>query len=75
MNTTPRPEFLEACRRVLGDDNRAVVLGAMMQDDPRMDEVNAIHADLVISKETEKPCDYHVEAWKAPKLAGLRWKK
>ena len=36
------PEFLAACRLVLGDDSPAVVLGAMRDGDPRMNEVHTL---------------------------------
>ncbi len=40
------PEFLAACRSVLGDDKPATVLGALNASDPRITEVLALaHRD------------------------------
>jgi hypothetical protein len=47
MNITPTPEYLEACRFVLGDDSPAFVLGHLMQGSPLMDEVRRVHAEIV----------------------------
>ena len=38
------PEFLAACRRVLGDDSPRTVLPAIRNGDPRMNEVYALAA-------------------------------
>jgi hypothetical protein len=38
------PEFLAACRAVLGDDSPATVLDAIQNGDPRMNEVYALAA-------------------------------
>jgi|SRR6516164_6689579 len=62
MDITPTPEFLEACRRILGGDDPATVLGAMMDGDPRMDYVRALHADLVEQKREGKPSIIHRRA-------------
>ena len=55
MNIKPAPEFLEACRRVLGGDDPATVLSAMINGDPRMDQVRAVHADLLLIEESKEP--------------------
>ena len=51
MDITPAPEFLEACRRVLGGDDPATVLGVIINGDPRMRQVRAVHADLLLIEE------------------------
>jgi hypothetical protein len=38
----PRESFLAACRKVLSSDKPAVVLRAMQEGDPRMNEVHAL---------------------------------
>ena len=42
IDLTPSPEFLAACRKVLGDDSPSTVLGAIRERDPRMNEVRAL---------------------------------
>jgi len=70
MDITPTPEFLEACRRVLGGDDPATVLGAIRRDDRRMNEVYAIHADLVRSKQEGTPCAATTQKSKGPHRQG-----
>jgi len=43
-NTIASPEFLAACRKVLGDASPRTVLRAMREGDPRMCEVYAMAA-------------------------------
>ena len=38
------PEFLAACRLVFGDDKPATIWGAIVSDDPRINEVRALAA-------------------------------
>lgn len=59
MDIGPTPEFREACRHILGGDDPATVLGAMRNDDPRMEDVRALHADLVEGKRTGHPSVMH----------------
>jgi hypothetical protein len=47
MDISPTPEYLLACRIVLGDDSPRTVLGAMMSGSPLLDDVRMIHADIV----------------------------
>jgi hypothetical protein len=48
MDIRPTPEFLEACRRVLGGDDPATVLGAMRNDDPEpFNRVRDLHAEIL----------------------------
>ena len=55
MDIKPAPEFLDACRRVLGGDDPATVLSAMANGDRRMDQVRAVHAELLLIKEGKEP--------------------
>jgi hypothetical protein len=47
MNISPTPEYLAACRLVLGDDSPATILTAIMEGNPLMDEVRRIHAEII----------------------------
>jgi hypothetical protein len=40
---------------VLGGDDPATVLSAMINRDPRMDQVRAVHADLLLIEESKEP--------------------
>jgi hypothetical protein len=53
MNITPTPEYLEACRVVLGDDSPRTVLDLMMKGSPLMDEVRRAHAEILDRKRRE----------------------
>jgi hypothetical protein len=51
MNIRPTPEFLEACRILLGDDSPAAVLTAIRAGGPLMDDVRLVHELIVKSKQ------------------------
>jgi hypothetical protein len=44
MITRPTPEYLEACRIVLGDDSPRTVLTLIQEGSPLIDEVRRVHA-------------------------------
>jgi hypothetical protein len=50
MITKPTPEYLEACRIVLGDDSPRTVLTLTQEGSPLMDEVRRVHADIIDAK-------------------------
>jgi hypothetical protein len=50
MLTGPTPEYLEACRIVVGDDNPRTVLTLIQEGSPQMDEVRRVDADIIGAK-------------------------
>jgi hypothetical protein len=44
VNMALPPKFLAACRLVFGDDKPATIWGAIVSDDPRINEVRALAA-------------------------------
>lgn len=59
MNIGPTPEMREACRRILGCNDPATVLGAIRNGDPRWEDVEGLHADILEQKRTGKPSLIH----------------
>jgi hypothetical protein len=54
MDITPSPEFLAACRIVLGGDSPTIVLSAIMNSGPELDEIRRVHAEIVELKHQPK---------------------
>jgi hypothetical protein len=57
MNIKPTPEFLEACRRVLGADDPRTVITAMRAGGPVIDELRTVHAEIVAQKQPAQDLD------------------
>ncbi len=54
MDITPAPEFLEACRRVLGADTPDVVIPAL-RDEWLAEKIQQVHAGILAAKEPHNP--------------------
>jgi hypothetical protein len=55
INIGPSPEYCAAARYVLGGDDPATVLGAIINRDPRQARVGSIHAAIVYLNEGRPP--------------------